>query len=146
MRTADGLGVSKLYLTGYTPYPKVKGDKRLPHIHAKQSGQIHKTALGAEDFLNWEHHDKISLVLERLTKEGYELLALEQTSQAVALNDFRPSLKIALLIGSEIGGLQKNLLNACQTHLRIPMLGRKQSLNVATAAAIGLYHLRYAKE
>lgn len=143
MRTAEGLGVNKLYLTGHTPYPAVKNDRRLPHLNQRQTRQIHKTALGAENTLDWQYCGKIKPLIKKLRAEDYELLALEQTPRATALNEFQPSQKVALLIGSEVGGLPQNLLQACKIHLQIPMQGRKESFGVAAATAIGLYHLRY---
>ncbi len=143
LRTAEGLGVDQVYLSGYTPYPEAKNDTRLPHSRQKQASQIHKTALGAEYFIDWQHEPDIKDCIERLSKGGYLLVALEQTVEAVKLNEFSTSKNVALFVGNEITGLDKNVLKLIKYHVQIPMSGRKESFNVAVAAAIALYHLRY---
>ena len=141
LRTADGLGLERVYLSGYTPYPQANDDDRLPHIAARVDSQIHKTALGAETSVSWERSGTKDC-LETLANRGYLLAALEQTPSAVDLADFKPPLKIALIVGNEISGLEPELLGNIKTHLQIPMLGSKESFNVAVAAAIALYYLR----
>src|SRR4051812_16420299 len=78
LRTCEGMGVEKLYLTGYTPYPAHPGDERLPHISRKLTKQIDKTALGASDSQPWQHHDDISGLILDLQDKGYSVAALEQ--------------------------------------------------------------------
>lgn len=143
LRTADGLGVNEVYLSGYTPYPDSDTDTRLPHEAAKTDRQIHKTALGAENSVIWHHESDIKKLLDRLVARNYKLVALEQTNQAVDIKQFRPVEKVALVVGSEIGGLPEAVLIKCPTHVHIPMAGQKESFNVAIAAAIALYHLLY---
>lgn len=143
LRTADGLGVSKVFLTGYTPYPSTEHDPRLPNIHQKLTQQIHKTALGAENSVAWEHADDISDVLTRLKADGYSLIALEQARTSVKLPDYKPREKVALLLGREVEGVDPVLLSQVNKIVEIPMLGVKESFNVAQAAAIALYHLRF---
>lgn len=143
LRTAEGLGVEKVYLTGYTPYPEAEDDERLPHIWQKMSRQIHKTALGAEKILAWEHHEDIKKLLGSLAQDGYQLAALEQTAKAISLRDFQPSGPVALIVGNEVDGVDKETLCQVSVHLQILMLGSKESFNVAVAAAMALYHLRY---
>src|SRR6185369_6089738 len=79
LRSADGLGVYKVFLTGYTPYPVVPGDKRLPHLTKKLHNQISKTALGAETSVKIEHSDDIFEVIEKLKQKDYLICALEQS-------------------------------------------------------------------
>lgn len=143
LRTADGLGIQRVYLSGYTPYPKLAKDDRLPHIAERVDSQIHKTALGAETTVNWQKAD-IESLLEALPEEDYLIAALEQTSSAIRLDEFKPPQRIALVIGNEINGLEPRLLRSAATHLEIPMLGAKESFNVAAAAAMALYHLRFS--
>lgn len=143
LRTADGLGVWRVYLTGYTPYPATKDDPRLPHIAAKATRAIQKTALGAEKSTNWKHQDDIFPLLEELRVDGYTVVALEQTPSAKPLHEFMPAEKIALIVGSEIGGIDPEVLRLADEHVKIPMLGKKDSLNVAIAAAMAAYHLRF---
>ncbi len=144
LRTAEGLGVSKVWLTGYTPYPKHLKDKRLGHLSHKIHSQIHKTALGAEELVDWEYTDSLKPVMARLKTSNYVICALEQTADAIEIHKFLPPGKIALVVGREVEGLESEILNQVDTCLVIPMFGKKESFNVAVAAAIGLYHLRFS--
>jgi len=142
LRTADGLGMDKVYLTGYTPHPPSAKDKRLPHMAQKIGRQINKTALGAEETVAWQYEPDIMSAIKKLKDAGYSLAALEQTTEAISIADFKPPAKLALLVGNEVGGLEKAVLGLCDIHLQIPMSGKKESFNVAIAAAIALYHLK----
>src|SRR5579863_6553497 len=82
LRTADGLGVKKVYLTGYTPYPLSKTDERLPHLAKKIDARIHKTALGAEKSVSWEHESDVFKVISKLRQDGFLVAALEQNSKS----------------------------------------------------------------
>lgn len=144
LRTAEGLGVQKVILSGYTPYPSHANDRRLPHEAAKTTQQIQKTSLGAEDMVKWEHHDNLQPVLAKLKKDGYIIAAVEQTEDARELPKYHPPRKIVLIVGREVEGLEQEVLQACDLTLEIPMFGRKESFNVAQAAAIALYHCRFA--
>jgi 23S rRNA (guanosine2251-2'-O)-methyltransferase len=144
LRTADGLGIYKVTLSGYTPYPAAAEDDRLPHIAQKTNRSIQKTALGAETSVVWEKIDNIQDYLNHLRSEGYQIAALEQTAASQNLPDFKPPNKLALVVGNEIEGLDTELLNSINIRLQIPMLGAKESFNVAAAAAMALYHLRFA--
>src|SRR6478672_6124633 len=107
LRTAEGLGVSKVYLVGYTPYPAGQpDDPRLPHEALKLTKQIHKTALDAENQIAWEHVTAIEPVIEHLHTDGYQVMAVEQAGNATALPNFMPSSKIALLMGREVEGVE----------------------------------------
>ena len=146
LRTAEGLGVSKVYLVGYTPYPLGTGnDHRLPHEAVKIDKQIHKTALDAEKQIAWEHHDSIDSVFKTLHQEGFAIFAVEQTDSSITLPTFTPPAKIALLVGREVEGVETEVIAACDGALEIPMFGQKESFNVVQAAAMALYHCRFAK-
>ena len=146
LRTADGLGVSHVYFTGYTPYPPLPGqDERLPHIAQKLGRQIKKTALGAEQTVPWSQTNDVVALLKQLRTDGFRLSALEQDERSVPLPDYSPNDKIALLIGREVEGIDSELLRQVDDILEIPMLGHKESFNVAQATAIALYHLRFTK-
>lgn len=145
LRTADGMEVEKVYLTGYTPYPINDDDLRLPYLAKKIHQQIAKTALGAESLANWEHADNVSGVLQRLRDNRYLICALEQTDDAIRLPDFAPPQKIALVVGREVEGIEPEILLKCDKILEIPMLGNKESYNVVQTAAMALYHCRYFK-
>ena len=143
LRTADGLGIQKVYLTGYTPYPICENDKRLPHLSKKIDSAISKIALGAEKYISWEHVEEVESVISNLQTEGYIILALEQTKTSIALNKYIPDEKIAIIVGREVEGIEPEVLNLCDAALEIPMLGRKESFNVVQAAAMALYHCRF---
>ncbi len=142
-RTCDGFGVTKLYLTGYTPYPILPNDLRMPHIAQKLTKQIHKTAIGAELTVPFAHHEAIEPLLDSLRASGYTIAALEQTPTSIPLQTFKPPAKIALLLGEEVAGIAPELLGQCDVALEIPMHGKKESFNVSVAQGIALYALRH---
>lgn len=145
LRTAEGLGVTKVILSGYTPYPMHDEDRRMPHEAGKLGKQINKTALGAEDMVKWEHHVEIIPVLNKLKKDGYAIAALEQTGDAHELHKYHPPQKIVLVLGREVEGLEPEVLDVCDLALEIPMFGKKESFNVVQAAAMALYHCRFVE-
>ena len=143
LRTADGLGVSKVFLTGYSPHPIGKNDKRMPHLANKTAKQISKTALGAETSVNWEHVDDVFSVINKLRGDGFEICALEQSKKSIKLPDFKPAGKIVLTVGREVEGIEPEILELSDVILEIPMFGEKESFNVVQAAAMALYHCRF---
>ncbi len=145
LRTADGLGVDKVFLTGYTPYPIMKKDERLPHIAKNADRMITKTALGAEQSVDWAHHQRIEDVLGNLRSNSYSIIALEQHKDSISLPMFHPEDKTALIVGREVEGIEPEILALADMTVEIPMLGQKESFNVTQAAAIALYHLRFIK-
>lgn len=144
LRTADGLGVNEVIISGYSPYPAAESDKRLPHIAAKANRAISKTSLGTEKTVNWRHTIDLTKSIKKLRDDGFLIAALEQTSQSKALNEFESLQRIVLMVGNEIGGIDDDALELTDFQLEIPMLGAKESLNVSVAGAIALYHLRYS--
>lgn len=138
-RTCEGFGVSKIILTGYSPYPKLAIDSRLPHIAEKLTLQIHKTALGAETMVPFEHQEMPDL--QSLIDGGYTIIGLEQDKRSIMLNDYKKPNKIALLLGEEVHGITNDLLNSCDVLIEIPMVGKKESFNVSVATGIALYAL-----
>ncbi len=145
LRTADGLGVKKVYLTGYTPYPMHPKDNRLPHIALKLHNKIQKTALGAEQKDHWEYFDEINPILNRLKKEKFIIVALEQSNNSVQINKWNPPSNIAIVLGRETFGIEQEVLDQCNIVLEIPMFGRKESFNVVQAAAMALFYTRFTK-
>ena len=126
-RAADGVALEKLCLCGITAHPPKKA--------------ISKTALGAEETVAWEHDwDAIGLA-ERLRRTGYEIAAIETSLQSQDLFEWQPTFPVCVVFGNEVDGLRPELLELADTHVRIPMLGQKTSLNVATAGGIVLYEL-----
>lgn len=145
LRTAEGLGVNEVYLTGYTPHPLHDEDDRLPHLAQKLNKQITKTALGAEHMVSWHYQEDVSQCINHLKSEGFVVVALEQTSTSISLPEFEPSDKIAILLGREVEGVEPDVLALCDLAIEIPMLGQKESFNVIQAAAMALYHCRFVK-
>lgn len=126
-RTADAAGIEKLYLCGITGYPP--------------KNEISKTALGAEDTVAWQHSRDAVNVVADLRSQGYEVAAIETSSRSVDLFDWQPRFPLCLLFGHEVEGLTEPLREMADTHVRIPMLGLKHSLNVATAGGVAIYEL-----
>lgn len=137
-RTAEGLGIERLVLTGYTPYPNFAADKRLPHLADKITKQISKTALGAESSVPFEYHDNL---LTWLSGNTLPLVALEQADTSINLADFSPPSEFVLVLGEEVEGIPQELLTRCDHIIEIPMKGKKESFNVSVAAGMALYTL-----
>ena len=137
MRTCDCLGVERVIFTGYTPF----FDKGLPYEQEKLRKQIHKTALGAEETLDWSRAE-INDTIRELKGQGYAIVALEQGEHSLNLAD-SPELpeKIALILGEEVHGIPVELLAECNHLLEIPMLGKKESFNVSVATGIALWEI-----
>ncbi len=133
-RTADGIGVRKLYLCGITPNPN-------------QSEGVVKTALGAERLIPWEYQPNGLMVARDLRAKGLNLIALERTADAQLINDYRPDpidkRGIALVLGNEKVGVDPGILNLCDKVLSLPMMGKKASLNVAVAFGAAAYWLSF---
>ena len=141
LRSCDGFGVDTFFATGYTPYPSVPNDSRLPHEREKLTRQIAKTALGAEQTVPTRHADNALDLLKELRAQGFVIAALEQTPRSISLPDYMPPQKLALLLGEEVHGVPSELLKYCDVALEIPMNGQKESFNVSVAAGIALYAL-----
>lgn len=138
-RTCEGFGVEKLILSGYTPYPQIANDERLPHISEKLTAQIHKTALDAETIVPFEYQTIPDL--KSLKADGYRVVALEQADRSISLHRYEKPKKIALLLGEEVHGIEKELLEQCDDIVEIPMKGKKESFNVSVATGIALFSL-----
>lgn len=166
-RTADAADIEKVYLCGITPTPIDK--------FGRKKQQISKVALGAEDYVAWEKVKSTARIIDSLKKNGYIILAIEQSKKAIPYYEFDKSLltsrlagtptkralckregkielppftkegwggfKIALVLGNEIKGLPHSILNCADKILEIPMRGKKESLNVAVAFGIIVFHL-----
>ncbi len=145
-RTADGFGVEHLYLTGYSPYPTIEGDTRLPHIAQKITQEIKKTALGAENNVVFSHIQNPYHTIDGFKAHGYAIVGLEQNNNAINLPEFVVPPKIVLILGEELNGIHANILKKCTALLEIPMSGQKESFNVSVAAGIALYALRHTNQ
>jgi len=131
-RTADGCAVEKLVLCGITPRPD-QG--------ARQRRAIAKTALGAEVSVPWEYVPDTTAAVSAAAAAGYHVAAIENSAQAIDLYDWEPAWPVCLVFGHETDGVAPEVVRGIETHVRIPMLGEKRSLNVASAAAVVLYEL-----
>lgn len=140
-RSADGFGVTHIYLSGYTPYPHFDSDPRLPHLANKITSQIHKTALGAELTVPFSVHSDIASAIDAATRDGFTVAALEQNPQSKPLASFTPWPKTAILVGNEVHGVSQDALTRVDQILEIPMNGAKESFNVSVATGIVLYAL-----
>lgn len=138
-RTCEGFGVDRIIISGYSPYPKLPNDTRLPHIAEKLTAQIHKTALDAEMIVPFEYQEIPDF--ESLKQQGYRVVGLEQDKRSVMLNDYSKPDKIALLLGEEVNGITDEMRAECDDLIEIPMFGQKESFNVSVAAGIALYAL-----
>ena len=132
LRTADASGVERVVLCGITPRPD-QG--------SRQRRAIAKTALGAENSVQWEYKPDAHAALRSLTAEGYQTVAVEISPLAVNLFEWTPRWPVCLVFGHEVDGVSSDLAAHVETVIRIPMLGQKRSLNVATAAGVVLYEL-----
>ena len=142
LRTAEGFGVDKVILSGYTP--RVHDQNVLPHLRAKLDKEIHKTALGAEDLLDiYSSHD-IKTDLKKYQKSGWQIIGLENNISDKRLKKLSdPNLKLAekivLVLGEEVNGIDNSLHDIFDLFLEIPMYGQKESFNVSVATGIALY-------
>ena len=128
-RTSDALLVSKICLCGITAQPPDR--------------EIHKTALGAEDSVDWEYFKTTQEAVEMLRKDGYTIIAIEQVEQSIPLNEYMPEEgeKLALIFGNEVKGVQQEVVNLCDKTIEIPQYGTKHSFNIAVSAGIVLWDL-----
>jgi 23S rRNA (guanosine2251-2'-O)-methyltransferase len=132
-RTAEGLGVSKIYLIGTTPAPLDRfGRKRTDFA---------KVSLGAEEMLEWEYSKDVLPIVDDLRSQGFQILSLEQSDKSKNLKSFNPSESFALIVGNEVDGVSKEALSASDEILEIEMRGEKESLNVSVSTGIALYTL-----
>ena len=135
LRTADGAGIKKVYLTGITPCPIDR--------FGRKNKALSKVSLGAEDYLQWEHKKSATRTLDKLKKQGYNIIAIEQDKSSKPLFDAKlaKNSKIAIILGNEVKGLSNAILKRADTILEIPMRGKKESLNVSVAFGVAVYQL-----
>lgn len=128
-RTADSFRLEKLVLCGITACP--------PHP------EIHKTALGAEESVEWESAPSAKEAVEKLKSQGYEVYALEQVEHSIALQDFNPvkGKKYAIVLGNEVKGVAQEAVDVCNGAIEIPQFGTKHSMNVSVSGGIAMWHI-----
>lgn len=127
-RTADALGVSKIYLCGCTPSPVDR--------FGRERKDLAKTALGAEKSVKWEYQKDTVSVLKSLKKNGFEIIAIEQDRKSEDCRKMKVKSKIALILGNEVDGISKEILKSADKIVEIPMFGKKESLNVSVSFGI----------
>lgn len=132
-RIADTVGITRMILAGITPTPLDR--------FGRARKDIAKTALGAELSLSWEHTDDPLATLTKLHAVGYKIVALEQDDRAIEYKKYNPSAKSVLVVGNEITGVSKEVLDLATTIIEIPLRGKKESLNVSIAAAVALFRI-----
>ena len=144
LRTAEGLGVFQVILSGYTP--RVHDARLLPYLRDKLDREIHKTALGAEELLEINSSDDIISSLKDLQKQGWQIVGLENNikdRRLFRLTDKSISQrlqdKVVLVLGEEVNGIDYSLYDIINLFLEIPMKGKKESFNVSVAAGIAMY-------
>ena len=128
-RTADAFLLNAIYITGYSPFP--------PHK------EIRKTALGAEETVDWKHFPNAKEAIDALRAEGYRIFAVEQVKNSLFLEqvNFDQFEKVAVVFGNEVTGVEQDTIAICDGCIEIPQLGMKHSLNVATAAGVVLWEI-----
>jgi len=132
-RTADAAGVSKIFLTGYTPTPV--------DTFGRARSDIAKVALGAEKTIPWEYYRNPLAAINKLKKEKVNIVAIEQDPNAVDYKKVKVKYPVAFLVGNEVGGISKNLLKKCDVIAEIPIRGKKESLNVSVAIGVALFRI-----
>lgn len=141
MRTADGLGVARIWCVGITP-ANTLDTGHLPHVQARHQRAIAKTALGAEQSIDVRYFATIEAALKATEREQLAIVALEQTASSIKLSEVSPPKQCALIAGSEVNGVSSTALKAADQVIEIPMQGLKKSLNVSVATGIALYALQ----
>ncbi|HEU0086011.1 MAG TPA: TrmH family RNA methyltransferase [Candidatus Paceibacterota bacterium] len=133
-RTADAAGIGKIYLVGYTPAPLDR--------FGRKNSRLSKASLGAEEFVPWESAKSISALIARLKKDDYQVIGVEQDSRSIDYKKLKlkKSSKSAFIMGAEVTGIPKNVLDKCDVIIEIPMQGKKESLNVSVALGVVLFN------
>lgn len=132
-RTADAVGISKIYLCGTTPTPIDRfGRKR---------NDLHKSALGAEEYLEWEYVESTLDLVKKIKEDGLKIIALEQDERSIDYKEIKVSENTAIILGTEVTGLDKEILDLCDIIAEIPMDGKKESLNVSVATGVFLFRI-----
>jgi tRNA G18 (ribose-2'-O)-methylase SpoU len=136
-RTADGAGVKRIYLTGYTDFPALSAREK----ERKAQKMLAKTALGAEKNIPWEKAKDPEKIIKKLKKQGFQVLALEKNAQSVNLKKAKIKFPCVLILGNEITGVEEKLMSKSDVIVSLPMRGQKESLNVSVATGIALYKI-----
>ena len=135
-RTADAIGIERIYLTGYTPSPLDR--------FARPVKEIAKTALGAELTIPWETHKNPDVFIAKSKAKGVEVIGIEQDKRSIDYKKYQSRNReqhVLIVVGNEVRGMSKSLRDKCDVLIEIPMHGKKESLNVSVAFGIVLFRL-----
>ena len=132
-RTCDAAGVSKIILVGYTPAPLDR--------FGRENRGLTKAALGAEKFVKWEKSETLKEAVLKIKKDNFKIIGIEQSKDSINYSLLSNDSNLALIFGNEVDGLSGEDLKLCDAVAQIPMLGQKESLNVAVSVGIVLYSL-----
>jgi len=132
-RTADAVGIDRIFLVGCTPRPS--------DTFGRIQKDIAKSALGAETWIPWFYNKTLIPLIKKLKKDGYEIVALEQDNRSIDYRKLKVPQKVAIILGEEVNGLDKKVLDICDQIIEIPMHGKKESLNVSVACGIALFRI-----
>lgn len=132
-RTSDALGVDKIYLSGYTPSPIDK--------YGRARKDIGKVALGAEKTIVWEYEEDPKKIIKNLKREGFQVVCVEQDKKSVDYKKLKVKEKVLFVMGNEVLGVDKKILELCDDVVEIPMRGEKESLNVSVAYGVALFRI-----
>jgi len=132
-RTADAAGINKIYLTGFTPTPLDR--------FGKIRKDMAKSALGAENFIPWEYKKNTSILIDKLKKEKYLIIGIEQDKKSIDYKKVKLKEKNVFIMGAEVTGIPKNILAKCDVIAEISMKGKKESLNVSVSCGIALFRI-----
>lgn len=132
-RTSDSIGVSKIFISGYSPTPLDRWKRPVK--------EIAKTALGAELTIPWEYSDDVNSVIENAKRDGFQIVGVEQADNSIDYKDYVASGRTLIIMGEEVGGINTDILKQCDSIIEIPMYGKKESLNVSVAFGVVMYRL-----
>jgi tRNA G18 (ribose-2'-O)-methylase SpoU len=132
-RTSDALGIEKIYLCGCTPTPKDR--------FGRERQDLAKVALGAEKDVEWEYVKETKDIIKTLKKEKYQIIAVEQAKNSTNYKEVKIKYPTALIMGNEVGGIEKDILKLADVVAEIPMKGNKESLNVSVSFGIAGYEI-----
>lgn len=132
-RTADACGISKIFLTGYTPQPKDR--------FGRYRKDFSKSALGAEKTVDWEYREAVDSLIEELKNKSVEIVAVEQNKKSIDYKNFKIKKSTVLIFGNEVKGVSENVLEKADKIIEISMMGEKESLNVSVTAGIVLFRV-----
>lgn len=132
-RTSDALGINKIYLSGYTPTPIDK--------YGRARKDIGKVALGAEKTISWEYQEDPRKIIKNLKNDGFQVVCVEQDEKSVDYKKLKVKEKVLFVMGNEVLGVDKKILELCDDVVEIPMKGEKESLNVSVAYGVALFRI-----